>query len=338
MPACYRPPGIRQRRSAQQSTEAMMGEQSPTFVTIATPDRAAQSRVLARSVRKCHPSARLAVLALGPEATSRVFEDLYDLVISIEQLPLSCFADMRFRYSTPELCFALKPWVMRHLLEKFPSDPVYYFDSDIELFAPLAEAVALLSHGANLVITPHILHPTPDQESEEDLLRSGSFNGGFLGVAPSAEGRRFVAWWGERLKTGCTIDFTCGDQRWLDLLPSIFDGVAILRHPGYNFACWNAHERPLSCLDDAWTAAGQPLRFVHYTKWNLREQNSQQYLAKYYGRDYQSFSTIFADYHQKVWAEDRLGAEEAPAIEGEVLAPSGTPVAGFVRSAYAKHG
>src|SRR5947208_3464017 len=267
-----------------------------TFVTIATPDRAAQSRVFAHSVRNCHPGARLAVLVLGPEGTQRMFEDLFHLVISVEQLSLSCLADMRFRYSTPELCFALKPWVIRHLFEKFADEPIFYFDSDIELFAPLAEAEAVLARGANLVMTPHILHPAPDQDSEEALLRSGSFNGGFLGVAPSSKGREFVAWWAERLRTGCTIDFTCGDQRWLDLVPSIWDGVAILRHPGYNFACWNAHQRPLSCHDGAWTAAGQPLRFVHYTKWNLREQNSEQYLATYFRPGYQSFAGLFADY------------------------------------------
>ena len=308
-----------------------------TFVTITTPDRAAQSRVFARSARTCHPNARLAVLSLGPAEASALFEDLYDLVISVEQLSLSCFADMRFRYSTPELCFALKPCVIRHLFEKFPDEPIYYFDSDIELFAPLAEAEAMLAQGANLVLTPHILHPAPDQDSEEDLLRSGSFNGGFLGVAPSPEGRGFVAWWSERLRTGCTIDFTCGDQRWLDLVPSIWDGVAILRHPGYNFACWNAHQRPLSCHDGAWTAAGQPLRFVHYTKWNLREQDPEQYLAKYFRPGYRSFSAIFADYQKKVRAEERVGVETSRVIQGEVLAPSGRPVADLVRSAYAKH-
>jgi hypothetical protein len=336
MRAFYRPRDLRQQRLTRQMGELTAGGRA-TFVTIATPDRAAQSRVLARSARKCHPGARLAVLVLGPDAAAPMFEDLYDFAISVEQLSLGCFADMRFRYSTPELCFALKPWVIGHLLQKFPDEPVYYFDSDIELFAPLAEAEAVLARGANLVMTPHILQPAPDQESEEDLLRSGSFNGGFLGVAPSAGGRAFVAWWGGRLRTGCTIDFTCGDQRWLDLVPSIWDGVAILRHPGYNFACWNAHQRPLIRLDGAWTAAGQPLRFVHYTKWNLREQDSEHYLAENFRPGYRAFSTIFDDYQRKVRAEDRFDAEGSQLIQDEVLAPAERPVADLVRSAYAKH-
>src|SRR6266851_415992 len=97
------------------------------FVTIATPDRAAQSRIFARSARQCHPDARLTVLVLDADESPRIFTDCYDLVITAEELLLSGLADMRFRYSTAELCFALKPWLIRHLLEKSPDEPIYYF-------------------------------------------------------------------------------------------------------------------------------------------------------------------------------------------------------------------
>jgi hypothetical protein len=248
---------------------------------------------------------------------------------------------MRFRYSTAELCFALKPWIIRHLFEKFPDEPIFYFDSDIELFTPLAEAEDALAHGANLVLTPHILQPAPDQRRERALLRSGSFNAGFLAVAPSAPARGFVAWWCERVKTGCTNDHpegTYGDQKWLELAPSICDGVTVLRHPGYNFAYWNAYERPLSCLGGAWTAAGWPLRFVHYSQWNLHEQDWEQYLARYFDREYQPLAGLFADYQNKVQGEGRFGEERARGAYSEVLTPSGKPVPDLIRSAYERHG
>ncbi len=319
-----------------QSRAARAAVCQPTFMTIATPDRAAQSRILARSARSCHPDARLVVLAL--DGAPQIFEDAYDLVITVNQLSLSCLADMRFRYSTAELCFALKPWVMQHLFEKLPDEPIYYFDSDIEIFTPLVEAGAALAEGANLVLIPHILGPALDQAAEEALLRSGTFNGGFLAVAPTPQGRAFVAWWGERLRVGGTLEGTCGDQKWLDLAPSIFDGVAILRHPGYNFAFWNAHERPLGCLNGVWTAAGQSLRFVHYTRWNLQEQDCEQYLAQHFRGDCQPFAGLFADYQKKVREEDLFGGELSRGIYGEVLAPSGKPVPDLVRNAYARHG
>ncbi len=280
------------------------------FVTIATPDRAAQSRIFARSARACHPDARLSVLALDSDGPPSIFADCYDLVIPVEELCLSGLADMRFRYSTAELCFALKPWLIRHLFERLPDEPIYYFDSDIELFTPLSEAEAALADGANLVLTPHILRPGPDQDRDRALLRSGSFNAGFLAAAPSAPARAFVAWWCDRVRTGCINDHPegmYGDQKWLELAPSICDGVTVLRHPGYNFAYWNAYERPLRCLGGAWTAAGEPLRFVHYSQWNLREQDTEQYLARYFRREYEPFAVLFAEYQQKVRQEGSFG-------------------------------
>jgi hypothetical protein len=313
----------------------------PIFVTIATADRAGQSRIFARSARECHRDALLVVLTLDPDGPSQVFEDLYDLVIPAERLSLGGLADMRFRYSIAELCFALKPWVIRHLLDRFGDEPIYYFDSDIELFTPLSEAQAALAHGANLVLTPHILRPGLDQDRERELLRSGSFNAGFLAVAPSAQARAFVDWWCDRVRTGCThdrLEGTHGDQKWLELAPSICDGVAVMRHPGYNFAYWNAYERPLSCIGGAWTAAGWPLRFVHYSQWNLSEQDWEQYLARYFRREYEPFAGIFAEYQKKVRDESPACEQRSQGMYGALLAPCGQPVPDLLRCAYARHG
>src|SRR5207302_3667272 len=155
-----------------------VGAARPIFLTIVTPDRAAQARIFARSARQCHPDARLAVL-VPLAAAPLLFEDLYDIVVPVEELALVGLADMRFRYSVAELCYALKPWAIRHLFNRYPGAPVFYFDSDIELFTPLAEVEAALARGANLVLTPHILQPGLDQDRERALLRSGSFNAGF---------------------------------------------------------------------------------------------------------------------------------------------------------------
>jgi len=310
-----------------------------TFLTIATLDRAGQSRIFARSARMCHPDARLVVLVAGDTVPRQVFDDLFDLVLPVGELSLGGLADMQFRYSTAELCFALKPWAIRHLLDRYAGDPIYYFDSDIELFSPLAEAQAALARGANLVLTPHILQPGLDSEREKALLRSGSFNAGFLGVAPSTQARAFVTWWCERVRTGCThdpLEGTYGDQKWLELAPSLCEGVTVLRHPGYNFAYWNAHERPLSCLGGVWTTAGWPLRFVHYSRWDLREQDADQYLADFFTREYERFADIFADYRQKV--RDESGTGELPALDGgEPRAPSGERISEIIRNAYARH-
>lgn len=306
-----------------------------TFLTIATADRAGQARLFARSARTCHPDARFVVLLAGSGTSASLFDGFYDRIIAAEELKFDSLADMRFRYSLSELCFALKPWALRHLLEEKIDGPIYYFDSDIELFSPLSEAEAALSGGANLVLTPHILRPGRDQEHEKALLRSGSFNAGFFALAPTPAARAFVAWWGDRVRTGCThdpLEGTYGDQKWLELAPAICEGVTVLRHPGYNFAYWNAHERPLRCLGGVWTAADRPLRFVHYSRWDLRQEDAEQYLGRFFVGDCQPFADLFAGYRQKVAAESRACA---PAAEAAVE-PDAVPL--VIREAYARHG
>lgn len=308
-----------------------------TFLTIVTADRAGQARIFARSARACHPDARFVVLVAGSGASPQMFDGLYDRVIAAAELDFDGLADMCFRYSLSELCFALKPWALRHLLEESVDGPIFYFDSDIELFSPLIEAEAALAQGANLVLTPHILRPGRDQEHEKALLRAGSFNAGFVAIAPTPAARAFVAWWGDRVRTGGThdpLEGTYGDQKWLELAPSICEGVTVLRHPGYNFAYWNAHERPLRCLGEVWTAADWPLRFVHYSRWDLRQQGAEQYLARFFVAGYQAFADLFAEYRQKVHDESLACAPPAEAAI-ELDAPAAVPQ--LMREAYARH-
>lgn len=57
------------------------------------------------------------------------------------------------------------------------------------------------------------------------------------------------------------------DQRWCDLVPAFFSGTYVLRDPGYNVASWNLSQRAVTIDDDGRIlAAGQPLRFFHFTK------------------------------------------------------------------------
>lgn len=310
----------------------------PRFLTILTRDRIGQARIWARSARQCHPEAQLIAVVLGAPLPAGSFEEFFDLAIPAAELGCDGLADMQFRYSTPELCFALKPWALRHLFARSADSPITYFDSDIELFTPLIEAEAALNQGASLVLTPHILRRGRDQEHEKFLLQAGSFNAGFVAVAPSEAAQAFLAWWCERVRTGCThdpLDGTYGDQKWLELAPSICDGVAVLRHPGYNFAYWNAHERPLRWQGGIWMAADAPLRFVHYSRWDLQQEDAEQYLARFFTAGCEPFADLFAEYRQKVQDE----AASFPLPEAAGASDGGAPV-GFpalVREAYARH-
>jgi hypothetical protein len=170
---------------------------------------------------------------------------------------------MAAMYGPLQLCCALKPSLLLHLLST-EATPVVYLDADVEVFAPLLQ-VAELAGRHELVLTPHLTEPPPVRTGEE-LARflTGSFNAGFLAVGPDSD--RFLRWWRERLARYCVHRPQEGyfdDQRWLDLVPTYFPHH-VLRDPGCNVGFWNVQTRPVEWDGACYRVQGSPLRFFHF--------------------------------------------------------------------------
>ena len=173
-----------------------------------------------------------------------------------------------FKYNIIELNTALKPFVARCLLIDY--DKVIYLDPDVCVFAPLDGVVQALDDSA-AVFTPHALSPYEGEgrPTDQDLLRFGAYNLGFFGVANRPQAHVLLDWWHRRCLALCFYEPLDGlgvDQKWMDLAPSFFDSVGILRDPGLNVAFWNLHERKLSCEGLHWQVNGaSPLVFIHFS-------------------------------------------------------------------------
>lgn len=147
------------------------------------------------------------------------------------------------------------------------AETVTYLDPDICVYGSV-QHIADLATKHGVVLTPHLLTPLPRdglQPGEAQIMGAGAFNLGFVAVSQAA--RPFLRWWQERLERDAINDqsrslFT--DQRWVDLVPSLFPHH-VLRDPGCNVAYWNAHSRPIARAADSWTAGGEPLRFFHFS-------------------------------------------------------------------------
>jgi len=243
-----------------------------TSLTLAYLPRA---RVLAETLRAAHPDWRLwAVLVdkLPPAYEGRDALACFDRVLDAEDLGIPRFRAWLFRHDLIEACTAVKAAMLGYLLTE-GADKVVYLDPDIAVFHPLA-ALASRLDSASVVLTPHQVAPndTPIAVSDNELsaLRHGIYNLGFLAVRGDATGRAFAAWWADRLRDACFDDPPNGlftDQKYCDLVPALFDRVAIERDPGWNVASWNLSRRRL-CFDAAGgiTVNGVPLAFYHFTK------------------------------------------------------------------------
>jgi glycosyltransferase involved in cell wall biosynthesis len=222
-------------------------------------------KVLMASLRRHQPEWDRFVLVVGDAEGA---EDNGFTTVSIDALPLPDRQRFCFRYSLLELNTAVKPWMFEHLFAR-GYDRVVFFDPDIVVYSPLAELETEVAD-TFITLTPHLTGPIGGDAhpSERTILLAGSYNLGFLSVRRQPQLERFLKWWQEKVEFQCIVDTARGlfvDQKWMDLVPGLFDGVSILRHDGYNVAYWNVRQRTIAADGSAFTVNGQPLRFFHFS-------------------------------------------------------------------------
>ena len=230
-----------------------------------------RARVLAETLRAAHPDWSLCALLVDAKPAGATLPG-FDRVVTAEELGIPRFRSWLFRHDLVEACTAAKGAMLCRLLEE-GADKVVYLDPDIAVFHKLASLAGLLDD-ASIVLTPHQLAaneaPGAIADNEGTALRYGVFNLGFLAVRGDATGRDFASWWAARLHQACFDDPEAGlftDQKYADLVPALFDRVAIVRDPGWNVASWNLSRRRLEVAADGSIAVnGAPLAFYHFSK------------------------------------------------------------------------
>ncbi len=235
----------------------------------------AKARVLGRTLKKFHPDWRLSVCItdLCPEGFELDLErEPFDNVVWTEDFLGAGCRPWLFKHDVVEVCTAVKGPMIRAMTEG-REDYIIYLDPDTAVFNSLSPLLDILSH-KSIVLTPHQLTPEATESAVIDneicSLAHGTYNLGFIAIRNDAIGRQFGAWWEQRLLKFCFDDKPAGlfvDQKWCDLIPALFDGVEILRNPGYNVASWNLSNRKINFgSDGSISVNGVPLRFFHFTK------------------------------------------------------------------------
>lgn len=247
----------------------------PIICTIIAANYRPQARVLARSITRHHPDARLQVLVIDDDvgAAKPLADEPFDIIAPAE-LPISAreFHEMAACYQVMELATAVKPALLMELLARHESQPVLYLDPDVMVFAPLDDVFAIAEQHP-IILTPHATVPMPRdgcKPTEYDILASGAWNLGCIAV--SAGAAPFLRWWAQRLRLDALADhanmlFT--DQRWVDLAAGYFD-IHPRRDPGYNVAYWNIDQRTVECGSDGYLVNGSPLVFFHFSGFDPR--------------------------------------------------------------------
>lgn len=207
-----------------------------------------------------------------------------------------------FRYDVVELCTSVKPIISKKILQ-MGYEYVVFLDPDICFFG---NPMTILSEmeDSDLMLTPHKL-----DIKDNDPLRGGIFNLGFIAMANTENVKTFLDWWSDKLEHLGSADPIRGyftDQKWVDFAPVVLkdNTLKISRHPGMNVAPWNYDERAVqrkfgqlqvsTCHQQ--TEKTEPLIFCHFS-----------------GYDYASLS------QQKPAGKSKNGSEAPPLINELIL-------------------
>jgi glycosyltransferase involved in cell wall biosynthesis len=237
--------------------------------TIIAKNYVAYARVLARSLAEHNPGSRLWTLIIDDyERYIDPDEEPFE-VLSPADIDCGPFTYMALRYTVLELSTAVKPWLLRHLLER-TGRAVTYLDPDIDVYGPLDRLDEVATrHGVALI--PHNNQPLPAdgrKPSQVDVMIAGVYNLGYVSLASRPEVDHLLDWWADRLRRDCRVDPIWGyfvDQRWFDLVPGFLTDFAIVRDPEYNVAYWNLHSRKLDFDGARYLVDGRPLAFFHFS-------------------------------------------------------------------------
>lgn len=175
---------------------------------------------------------------------------------------------LKYKNNKDKLRWALKPCFVKHLLTS--ESKVIYADNDIFFYGDYRFLFRELDE-SDIILTPHFYpaDPKAGQNWLEANFRVGLYNAGFLGVNKSSID--MLDWWAECCLYNVKKVYRRGlfdDQKYLDLVPVLFDRVKILKHAGCNLAGWNYKNYRVKRTSDSAVMLNdkQPLIFIHFAE------------------------------------------------------------------------
>lgn len=245
------------------------------------------AQVLEKSIKEFNKNIDFYILVADEfiESDKLVFGDFNDrpnnILIAKEVLNFSDdkWNELSFKYNLTEFCTSIKSMCFSYIFEEKKHEKAIFLDPDILVFNSLDSIFEELNNHS-IILTPHLLNTSKtslDKFRDNDMMNTGVFNLGFIGLKNNEVSQKMLKWWNERLLDCCYIDYFAGyftDQKWMNFIPGYFyqNEVLISHHLGMNVAPWNFDERELIVKDKTYYIVDRinkkdlfPLLFTHYS-------------------------------------------------------------------------
>ena len=250
------------------------------FCTIVTHSHLKYAAALAASLGRYHPTPKLCVLLVDPVVDGQELRGNSSIdLFRLDEIEVPKIEDMKIYFNAFELSNCLKPFFISHLLRK-GFKKIVYLDADILVVNDFSDLFEMLDRYA-FVLSPHWLHPRLVQHSDVSVRQMadlGIYNGGMWGVQHGLGGMAMLEWLMRVLPEVGFDDPHNGmyvDQKILPLVAQLFSSqVGCIRHPGYNVAYWNLHEREIARVDNRYLINGQPAIFFHLSGFRAEDPNT----------------------------------------------------------------
>jgi hypothetical protein len=292
-----------------------------TICTIIAKNYLSFARVLTDSFLEHNPGGKVFVLLVDKvDGYFDPYSEKFHLV-TVDELGYPEITQILSRYGVMEACTAVKPYFLEYLFKRYNIQKLAYFDPDILITANLDELWQSLDVYP-IILIPHITEamlPLDDKNEWQEftILRCGTYNLGFIALASSPTVVDFVKWWQERLYRTCVWEDPTNtlflDQKWINLVPGLFDGVFILRDPAYNVAYWNLQSRSIEFTDGKFMVNGRPLKFFHFS--GLDPENIEQ-ISKYQNiftlKTRRELKPIFEEYRKLLLVNGYMATKSWP--------------------------
>jgi hypothetical protein len=299
------------------------------------------ARVLAQSFLAHHPGIPLYTLLADEPAGGIDLDAAPGHMLPWSTMPSPWREQLPMRHLQPELSYAATGLLLAHLLES-GLRRIVFLKQETLVLGPIDTLFDALDRHS-IVLTPHLLDPLESDDGaarELNVLQSGVFNGGVVGISATASGRRFVEWWRDRTAVECRHAIGEGlhyEQRWLDFAPVFVSDCLILRDPGYNVGHWNLPERRVTVSNGAVSVDGTACRIFRFSGYSpdtpdVVTKYSSRLTRHTVGDAWMVFERYRAALEQAGWAEAARFGSAFDAFDNGVAVP------GIARAIYAQLG
>lgn len=161
-----------------------------------------------------------------------------------------------------EYLWTSTPTIILRVLERFPEiDILTYVDADMFCYGK-CDAIYEEFADASVMIHEHRFPRHLDH-----LLKYGRFNVGLLVFRRNEQAFAVLRWWREKCIEWCKATWEedrFGDQKYLDVWPTQFEGVKITQNIGVGTAPWNHSQYVFSHRDGKYFVNDTQLLIYHY--------------------------------------------------------------------------